>query len=169
MEILPSLPLPQPLPLLSVTERPTIWIGWVEFATLSFAESLPQPKSLKVKAKVDTGANTSSLHAVDIVPFTKEDKLFLKFIVPLHGIRHEVQAPVARRGFVRSSEGAKDERYFIEAEIRIGKTSHPIVLSLNDRSSMLYPVLLGRSFLRDRYIVDVSRKFLLNKKSCARP
>lgn len=157
-------------PALPQLPRPkAISIGWVEHATLFFQETHVASPRLKLKAKVDTGANTSSLHAVDIEPFEYEGATHLRFVVPLNGVFHRVQAPVARRGVVRSSEGLKDERYFIEAVIRMGRVMSPIVLSLNDRSSMLYPVLLGRSFLRERYVVDVSRKFLLNKPTWPLP
>jgi hypothetical protein len=133
-------------------------IGWVEFASLRFGDTL-----FSAKAKVDTGANTSSLHAVNIEPFDRDGVPFLRFRVPLGDVCRVVEAPLHKRGVVKSSEGWKDERYFVEADLFLGGVHAPILLSLNDRSSMLYPVLLGRSFLRDRYLVDVSRKFLCQK------
>src|SRR5688572_26521333 len=100
-------------------------IGWVEFASLQF----PHGASLfSAKAKVDTGANTSSLHAVNIEPFDRNGVAFLRFLVPLGEECRTIEAPLHKRGIVKSSEGWKDERYFVEADLFIGNAHAPILL-----------------------------------------
>src|SRR5688572_23000341 len=86
----------------TVNHLPTI--GWVEFASLQFAygDSL-----FSAKAKVDTGANTSSLHAVNIEPFARDGVPFLRFLVPLGNVCRTIEAPLHKRGVVKSSEGWK--------------------------------------------------------------
>lgn len=153
----------------AVREAPGITIGWVEHATLFFPVTDLSSSRLRIKAKVDTGANTSSLHAVDIEPFDRDGITFLSFAIPLNGVSKQVEAPLYKTGVVKTPEGVKQERFFIEAEICLGLTQMPILLSLNDRSTMIYPVLLGRTFLKERYLVDVSRKFLLEKPVCPLP
>ena len=139
-------------------------IGWVEKARLTLGKPLGGLDHVGIKAKVDTGAKTSSIHAVDIQPFVRDGMDYLGFTFPCNGNTRHVEAPLLRRGIVKSSEGQKVERYFVMAHINIGPVEAPIVLSLNDRSTMIYPVLLGRSFLRQKFLVDVSRKFILGRR-----
>ena len=130
-------------------------IGLVEHVELSF-----QKARIPVDVKVDTGAATSSLHAIDI----KVTKDIVRFRFSKNGEVYE--APLVRRGKVKSSDGESEGRYFVEAKICTGSIRHPILISLNDRSKMKYPMLLGRDFLRGKFLVDSSSQNLLPKPSC---
>jgi hypothetical protein len=117
------------------------------------------------KARVDTGATTSSLSAVDIVPFERDGKDWVKFKVKHDGVESkEVSMPVDRWVKVKqSSSEESDKRPVIVSVIKIGDMTSKTEFTLADRTHLKYPVLLGRSFFRDVAIVDVSRKYVQPK------
>lgn len=116
-------------------------------------------------ARVDTGATTSSLSAVDIVPFERDGKDWVKFKVKHDGVEsNEVSMPVDRWVKVKqSSSEESDKRPVIVSVIKIGDMTSKTEFTLADRTHLKYPVLLGRSFFRDVAIVDVSRKYVQPK------
>ena len=164
-EIVFPLSLPSP----DVAQPKALTIGWIEHALLTLGKCEGGMDHVEIKAKVDTGAKTSSLHAINIHPFYRDMIPYLRFTVPLEGNAREVEAPLMKKAVVKTSEGTREERFFVQARINMGAWEAPITLSLNDRSTMLYPVLLGRSFLSQRFVVDVSKKFLLRKPKCKLP
>jgi len=113
--------------------------------------------------KVDTGAFTSSLHCTDIRhdPFGK----LVTFSIPLSdgSQMREIQARVYDLRNIKSSNGIVEERVVIITSIEIGGEEYKIEISLTDRSDMKYPVLLGRKFLRNKFIVDVSKTNIAGK------
>ncbi|GAL32389.1 hypothetical protein JCM19240_5820 [Vibrio maritimus] len=117
------------------------------------------------KARVDTGATTSSLSAVDIVPFERDGKDWVKFKMKHDGVESkEVSMPVDRWVKVKqSSSEESDKRPVIVSVIKIGDMTSKTEFTLADRTHLKYPVLLGRSFFRDVAIVDVSRKYVQPK------
>ncbi len=117
------------------------------------------------KARVDTGATTSSLSAVDIVPFERDGKDWVKFKVKHDGVESkEVSMPVDRWVKVKqSSSEESDKRPVVVSVIKIGDMTSKTEFTLADRTHLKYPVLLGRSFFRDVAIVDVSRKYVQPK------
>lgn len=137
-------------------------LGWVEFVTF-------EPSGLIAKAKLDTGAKTSSMHAEDIKYFTRDGKQWVRFrfekkMRPArHGMpavprqKKIIEAPVKR--IVRIKQHTVDfvERPAIDMTIRIGDKSYTTEFTLTDRDSFIYPVLLGRRFLESAVIVDPSR------------
>lgn len=122
-----------------------------------------------VKVKVDTGAFTSCLHAVNIRErlYKGEKHLYFNSLSSehpaFHGKVHRFKEFTKKT--VKSSSGVPEERYFIQTKIRLFDKIYPITLSLTDRRSMRYPVLIGRRMIRNRFVVDVNRTNLSLKKS----
>jgi hypothetical protein len=107
-----------------------------------------------MKAKIDTGAYTGALHCTQI---SETDKV-LRFSPFDHPeIIIEEDDFVVRH--VRSSNGAREKRYFITTQIMVQGKTYPVILSLADRSEMKWPVLIGRRFLRqNNFLVDVRKR-----------
>ena len=123
---------------------------WVRFPALQLGALL---------ARVDTGARTSSLHAVNIESFGRDGEEWVRF--DSLG-REKLEAKVWKRREVRSSNGDVERRYFIKTKVRFMKgKALPIKVSLTDRGSMTFPVLLGRRLLSGRFLVDSESVFLL--------
>ncbi|MGF1776778.1 RimK/LysX family protein [Vibrio nomapromontoriensis] len=117
------------------------------------------------KARVDTGATTSSLSAVDIVPFERDGKDWVKFKVKHKGVESkEMSLPVERWVKVKQSGSEEsDKRPVVLSAITIGDMTSKTEFTLTDRTHLKYPVLLGRSFFRDVALVDVGRKYVQPK------
>lgn len=117
-----------------------------------------------VDAKIDTGAYTSSLHCYDIELDKSNQNTFFYLFDPSHPEFDDIrfQSPVSDIRLIRSSNGVSEERIIITTTIQILGENHQIELSLADRSEMRYPVLIGRKFLKKRFIVDVSEKYMGN-------
>jgi hypothetical protein len=107
-----------------------------------------------IDVKVDTGAYTSSIHCQDIVE--KDGILSAVFLDEEHPQFHgqKIEFEDYKVTMVRSSNGAKEERFEVKSNIRLFKKVYKISLTLNDRSEMRFPVLLGRKFLSKKFIVD---------------
>jgi len=133
-------------------------LGWEEWAALSDLQ-LPA-----IKVKVDTGARTSALHAVAIEPFGSERNPQVRFIIrpDPNDSSFEVvcSAKVIDRRVVTSSNGQGENRFVIQTPISIGDRSWPIEVTLTNRESMNYRMLLGRSALRDDISIVPSQSFL---------
>jgi ribosomal protein S6--L-glutamate ligase len=128
-----------------IPNMPALTFGWEEWI------GLPDLALPAIKAKIDTGARTSSLHAVDIEPFGTPDKPRIRFVVnPVPG-RYDIEvacsADLLGQREVTSSNGETEWRYFIETQIDIGGKLHLIEMSLTNRSNMLYRMLIGRQAL----------------------
>jgi len=138
-------------------EQPTI-LGAIEKVTI---ESIKQ----KFDARVDTGATTSSLNAVDIKEFERNGKNWVKFHLADKSQPAEAQkwieAPVVRYVKIRQSTSDETERRaVIELWVKVGKIHEKAQFTLADRSQMSHPVLLGREFIKDIALVDVSKKYV---------
>lgn len=131
-------------------------IGWSELV------DFPEWGVTGIRAKVDTGARTSALHVEDITELP-DGRVAFDVTQRSGGTRRRVrvEALVTRRAGVRSSSGHYARRPFIEAEIALGGERHTIELSLVARDRMTHRMLLGRSALTGRYLVDVSRRTVL--------
>lgn len=119
------------------------------------------------KARVDTGATTSSISAIDIVPFERDGKDWVQFKVDL-GDRasKEFKVPVERWAKVKqSSSDDVNKRAVVMAYIQVGDYKEKTEFTLAERGHMTFPMLLGRSFFRDIAVVDVSKKYVQDKPS----
>lgn len=119
----------------------------------------------KIKIKVDTGAYTSSIHCHKISVVTRGGKKMLKFYLldPTHK-EYEHKALYSQKfiqKIIKSSNGQNEKRYVIASTIKLGNQLFDIELSLTNRGSMKFPVLLGRKFLMRKFVVDVSKYNLM--------
>ncbi|BCS86908.1 ATP-dependent zinc protease family protein [Pseudodesulfovibrio sediminis] len=133
-------------------KEPKMIIGWREWL------ALPDLAVPAIKAKVDTGAKTSALHAFDISPFEEDGMQFVSFnIHPLQGnddIEIPCKAPLVDRRKVMNSGGQSQKRYVIATTLQIAGRSWPIELTLTNRDEMKFRMLLGRNAMSGRLIVD---------------
>jgi len=131
--------------------------------------ALPEIKIPAIKVRIDSGAKTSSLHATNIKEFDNKGELYISFDVfpieqKLHTIIH-CKAKVIDRRMVKSSNGSQERRYVIETEIQMGSNSWKIELTLSNRDSMGYRMLLGRQAMENKILVDPGSSFQLGKKN----
>lgn len=118
------------------------------------------------KARIDTGATTSSLNAADIQIFERDGKEWVRFNLnhssDINSQQAElIEAPVTRWVKVRQSTTDKAERRpVIEAWVKLGELHEKAQFTLADRSHMTYPILLGREFFKDIALVDVGKRFV---------
>lgn len=136
----------------------TLQFGWEEWI------SLPAMGVPALRAKVDTGARTSALHAFDIELFGPSSKPKVRFTVhPIPGREDLVipcSAPIIDRREIASSNGEKELRYVIESEMEVAGQSWPIEITLTDRSTMNSRMLLGRQALKDHISIVATDRFL---------
>lgn len=119
--------------------------------------SFPDFKVFNINAKIDTGALTGALHCTKIHEQQDSSKATL-FFSPFDDPQIEVNTTDFSIKYVRSSNGTRESRYFINTTITVQGQTYPITLSLADRSEMKRPVLIGRRFLRKyNFLVDVSK------------
>jgi hypothetical protein len=137
-------------------------LGWREW--LAF----PELGILQIKAKVDTGARTSCLHAYYVEPFDRSGEEWVRFgIHPLQRNTTEeihCEARVKDRRSVRDSGGHEELRYVIETPVSIGHLRTSIEVTLTDRDTMKFRVLLGRSGIAEQYVVDPARSYVQGKR-----
>ncbi len=117
-----------------------------------------------LKAKMDTGAKSSSLSASNIQEFERDGKKWVRFSIPEGSTEKFYEAPLIKYQNVRQASMAEmDVRAKIMLKLRIGGLVEETEFTLTDRSNMIYPLLLGRRFLRDIAVVDVAQKFVQEK------
>src|SRR5690606_13522080 len=120
--------------------------------------ALPEITLPAIKVRVDSGAKTSSLHAFNIQPFEKEGIKWVQFdIHPLQDDRKIIQtcrAKVVDRRHVKSSSGEKEKRHVIKTPITLGNETWEIEITLTNRDSMGYRMLLGREAMNKRVLID---------------
>ena len=132
-----------------------VLIGRVEWV------SLPDLK-IKHKARIDTGAKTTSMHAVNIEEVQQRGELFVKFqTLDSEGKTVELVRKVGTTQRVSNTSGFISRRYVIKEKIRMGSIEREVLINLNDRSKMEYKFLIGRNVLLGRFIVDVARSHVL--------
>jgi len=139
------------------TAQPTI-LGGIEKVSI---DSIKQ----SFDARVDTGATTSSLNAVDIKEFERNGKDWVRFHLADKSQATEdqkwIEAPVVRYVKIRQSTTDQAERRaVIELWVKVGKIHEKAQFTLADRSQMSHPVLLGREFIKDIALVDVSKQYV---------
>jgi hypothetical protein len=136
-------------------ERPVV--GWREWVLL------PDLLDVPVKAKIDTGARTSSIHTFGKRTFVERGGPWVEF--QIHPVQRQnwpevaCVAPVVDERIVKSSNGEVTRRLVIETQARIGDIGWPIELTLAQRDVMGFRMLLGRAALRGRFLVDPTRSF----------
>jgi hypothetical protein len=137
-------------------------IGWREWVRL------PDLGVESIKAKVDTGARTSSLHAFDLEEFVRDGVDQIRFLVhPEQRLSHPtipVELPLLARRRIRDSGGKSELRPVVETVIELLGQRWPIELTLTRRDAMGFRMLLGRQAVRRRFLVDPGSSFLAGKR-----
>lgn len=145
------------------------WVGWREW--VSMPKLSPSLGNIPIKAKIDSGAKTTALHAFFIEPYNADGVPMVKFL--LHPYQRdtdtvvECHAPVVDQRKVRDSGGHEELRYVIKTTILVGGLEFDGEVTLTDRDSMVFRMLLGRNVLSNRFLVHSGASFLLggNKNS----
>jgi len=134
------------------------WREWIAFPELGID---------RIKAKIDTGARTSSIHAFRVRKFIDQNGPQVEFF--LHPVQHRRNpelrciADVIDERTVKSSNGFRETRYVILTPMRLGNDEWPVELTLSDRDQMGFRVLAGRAAIRGRCTVDPGSSFLLGR------
>jgi hypothetical protein len=118
--------------------------------------ALPELGIVGLRAKIDTGASTSSLHASDIQPFERDGQRWVRFTAHLGTLvqrRHRCEAPLVSLKTIRSSNGQVQSRYVIRTSLALGERIWPVEFTLACRKSMRYRVLLGSRALVDGHLL----------------
>lgn len=134
-------------------------LGEVEFFTV-------QPGNLRLEARIDTGATTSSLHAEDIVNFERDGARWVRFRAGpgRDGEMVQMELPRERRVRIKGEGEEIQERSVVTVEVDLDGQRRRIEVSLNNRGNYEYPLLIGRNFLRDNIVVDVARRHIHGKR-----
>ncbi len=148
--------------LIKKKKPPKTVIGWKEWC------AFPDLGLPAVRAKTDTGARTTALHAYDIIPFKKGGVAYVRFKVhPLHKTKLVIKscsAPMVDERIIISSNGKRELRPVIRTELRMGEIVFTTEVTLTGRHEMNFRMLLGRRAMRaGRLTVDPSRSYLLGK------
>ena len=140
--------------------------GWVEKISLG-----EQPVMLK--AKLDTGAKTSAIHAANVEAFLRDGEHWVRFDLLLTDVddkQHTIhmEKPRSRRVRIKDDDGEHDRRSVVELEICFDGRKHVTEFTLAERSEYIYDVLLGREFLQGIAVVDPASTFL-TQANCPTP
>ena len=142
--------------------KPLIILGWREWV------SLPGLGIPRIKAKVDTGARTSALHAFEIEQLLDGGRPRVRF--KMHPLQRdtdtvvECEADVTDRRMVSDSGGHRELRWVIRAEVVIGPHRWPAEFTLTSRDDMLFRMLLGRTAIAGKAVADPGRSYLVGKR-----
>lgn len=141
--------------------RPRI-VGWREWV------SLPELGIKKIKVKVDTGARTSALHAVNMEFYLERGERWVRFDVhPLQRNNKKAvtcMAPILEYRLVKDTSGRRTRRPVIQTMLSIGDQTRTIEVTLIPRDSMGFRMLLGRQACRNAFLVNPAKSYLAKKK-----
>jgi hypothetical protein len=131
-----------------------IVLGQMEYV---FFESI----GIKLPARIDTGATTSSLHADTIQLYERDGEKWVRFSLksPASGDMIEVERPLHRTILIKEHDGESQRRYVVKLPVKLDSIECVTEFSLTDRGEFEFPVLIGRSFLHGRAVVDVTREY----------
>lgn len=138
-------------------------LGWREWLVL------PDLGIRAIRAKVDTGARSSALHVDALETDVRDGVEWVRFHLGSDGVFDSAfdgewaEAPVLDRRVVTDSGGHRSERIFIRTTVRLAGEAWPIEINLSQRRNMLFPMLLGRTAMAGRFLVDPQRSFVLGE------
>ncbi len=129
--------------------------------------ALPDLGVVGLRAKIDTGASTSALHATEIVEFERDGKRWVRFTAHLGTLvqrRHRCEAPLVAHKTIKSSNGQTQTRYVVRTLLALGSHVWPVEFTLTCRKNMRYRLLLGsRALVDGKWLIDPSRSYLQDK------
>ena len=138
-----------------------IILGWREWA------ALPGLEIKRIKAKLDTGAKTSTLHAFCVEPYRHKGAAWVRFGVhPLQRnkkVERLCHAEIQDQRWITDSGGHKDKRFVITTPLQIGTLVFPIELTLTNRDNLQFRLLVGRTALSKHFVIDPSRSYVIGK------
>ena len=142
----------------SAAKRPQAVAGWLEH--MAFDDG-----AVLVKAKLDTGAKTSSINAENIKRFKRDGKSWVRFDLALKTLdgkveRIALEKPLVRNVLIKEHEAENDRRPVVMLDFCLDKQLYAAQFTLVDRSKFLYPVLVGRRFLSGKYVINPARTYL---------
>jgi len=142
-----------------IKKKEILMTGWREWV------GLPKLGISSIKAKIDTGARTSALHAFALRPFKESSQE--KICFDIHPLQHNTEqvvtctADIIDQRMVTDSGGHREMRYVIRTPISLGERTWWIEITLTERDSMQFRMLLGRRALRKRFIINPAKSFIL--------
>ncbi len=141
------------------TPKERVVLGWVEHVVM-------EPWGLKLKAKLDSGAKTSSMHAKNIEHFRRNGDKWVRFRLESRAKKNNdrhtstMERPLVREVRIKAHGGTLMSRPVVTLDFCLNGARHEAQFTLTDRTGFLYPVLLGRQFLQHVALVDPSATFL---------
>lgn len=142
----------------SLRQAEKLHVGWRERV------SLADLGLVEINAKIDTGARTTALHASNIRRFERDGAPWVEFLSD-HGRTGQTDlctAPVHHLRKITNTSGKPEQRFIIATPLQIGARTQLVEVSLADRTEMSYPIIIGRTALRQlRLLVDPSRSWLM--------
>jgi hypothetical protein len=128
-------------------------VGWLEIVRLC-------PENLSIRAKLDTGARNSSLNAPRVELFEREGTTWVRFdVIDFHGKTDTLERKLHRMTKIKQHDRPPALRPVVHLTVCLGDTYKIAEVNLEDRSVFNYQMLIGRSFLREDFLVDASTKF----------
>ncbi|MBX2840016.1 MAG: ATP-dependent zinc protease [Gammaproteobacteria bacterium] len=141
-------------------------LGWREWV------SMPDLDVPAIKAKIDTGARTSAIHAFDLEPFLRGEEKWIRFkVLPIQNaedVVRQCEARIVDNRQITDSGGHQQHRVVVETTLILGGITKKIELTLTERSSMMFRLLIGRTALQPEYLVDPAESFLCGRMSARR-
>jgi len=123
------------------------------------------PPNVILKARIDTGAKTTSIDARNITPFEHKGKQWVKFdCVSSKQQVYTIKKKVISTVQIKRHGKGPQTRFVVKMRITLGDISRLIEVNLNDRDAYTYPILIGRNFLRDNFIVDIAKRYRYKPK-----
>jgi hypothetical protein len=145
----------------TVTKAQPMEIGWREWV------ALPEFGVGRIKAKIDTGAKTSAIHAYRIQELEQDGASYAEFYLHPMQNRNKPEifciAPIVDKRLIKSSNGVAQERLIVRTTLEMGERSWEIDLSLTNRDDMGFRLLIGRDALRKNIVIRPGRSFLTGK------
>jgi len=122
-----------------------------------------EPPDLRLEARIDTGAETTSIHAEEIELVEIDGRRYVRYVLsdPESGARHPMETRLRRRVLIRQPDDVLERRYVVRLWVTLGAQRARIDVTLSDRAEMEYPLLIGRNMLTDAAVVDVSQHHTL--------
>lgn len=144
-------------PVAATEKNERIIAGWLEMVVL-------HPWQVKLKAKLDSGAKTSSIHAENLEYFERDNKTWVRFDLPKgrrkKAVQQTIEVPLLREVKIKRHNLPPVSRPAVKMSFCIDSRFYTAQFTLADRGNFNYPVLLGRRFLKDNFLIDPAATFM---------